>query len=63
MSLISPPSTAARVVERMLTEPRLQKIPMVVETDPEDDMEGHRKDLNTLRGLVGLAKRRKRRRS
>jgi deoxyribonuclease IV len=49
--------------ERMLTEPRLQKIPMVVETDPEDDMEGHRKDLNTLRGLVGLKKRRRKRRA
>jgi deoxyribonuclease IV len=47
--------------ERMLTEPRIHAIPMVVETDPEDDMDGHRKDLNTLRGLVGLKKRRKRR--
>ncbi len=47
--------------ERMLTEPRIHAIPMVVETDPEDDMDGHRKDLNTLRGLVGLKKKRKRR--
>ena len=47
--------------ERMLTEPRIHEIPMVVETDPEDDMDGHRRDLNTLRGLVGLKKRRKRR--
>jgi deoxyribonuclease-4 len=49
--------------ERMLTEPRLQKIPMVVETDPEDEMEGHRRDLNVLRGLVGLKKKRRRRAS
>ena len=47
--------------ERMLTEPRLQAIPMVLETEPGDEMEGHRRDLNTLRGLVGLKKRRKRR--
>lgn len=47
--------------ERMLTEPRLQKIPMVVETEPGDDMEGHRRDLETLRGLVGLGKKRRRR--
>ena len=47
--------------ERMLTEPRLQAIPMVVETEPGDDMEGHRRDLNTLRGLVGLKKRRRKR--
>lgn len=47
--------------KRMLTEPRLQTIPMVLETEPGDDMKGHRRDLNTLRGLVGLKKRRKRR--
>lgn len=47
--------------ERMLTEPRLQAIPMVLETEPGDEMEGHRRDLNTLRGLVGLKKKRKRR--
>jgi len=46
--------------ERMLTEPRLQKIPMVLETEPGDDMAGHRRDLNTLRGLVGLKKRKRR---
>ena len=46
--------------ERVLTEPRLRKIPMVVETEPGDDMENHRRDLETLRGLVGLGKRRKR---
>lgn len=43
--------------ERMLTEPRLQKIPMVVETEPGDDMEYHRRDLETLRGLVKKRKR------
>jgi deoxyribonuclease-4 len=48
--------------ERMLTEPRLQAIPMVVETDPEEDMEGHRRDLETLRELVGLGRKRKRKR-
>jgi hypothetical protein len=47
--------------ERMLTEPRLHEIPMVVETDPEEDMEGHHRDLNVLRGLVGLKKKRRRR--
>lgn len=47
--------------ERMLTEPRLQTIPMVVETEPGDDMEYHRRDLETLRGLVGMGKRRRRR--
>jgi deoxyribonuclease-4 len=45
--------------ERMLTEPRLQAVPMVVETEPGDGMEGHRQDLETLRGLVGLGKKRK----
>jgi deoxyribonuclease-4 len=49
--------------ERMLTEPRIHAIPMVVETDPEDEMEGHRRDLNVLRGLVGLKKKRRRRAS
>lgn len=47
--------------KRMLTEPRLQKIPMVLETEPGDEMKGHRRDLNTLRGLVGLKKKRRRR--
>ena len=46
--------------ERMLTEPRLHAIPMVVETEPGDDMEYHRQDLEVLRGLVGLGKKRKR---
>ena len=48
--------------KRMLTEPRLQTIPMVLETEPGDDMAGHRRDLNVLRGLVGLKKRRKKKR-
>jgi deoxyribonuclease-4 len=46
--------------ERLLTEPRLNTIPMVLETEPGDDMEGHRRDLKTLWGLVGLKKKRKR---
>jgi deoxyribonuclease IV len=37
---------------RILLDPRLAAVPMVVETDPEDDMEGHRRDLEVLRGLV-----------
>lgn len=46
--------------ERLLTEPRLQTIPMVLETEPGDDMKGHRRDLKTLWGLVGLKPKRKR---
>lgn len=46
--------------ERLLTEPRLQTIPMVLETEPGDDMKGHRRDLKTLLGLVGLKPKRKR---
>ncbi|HYH44175.1 MAG TPA: deoxyribonuclease IV [Thermoanaerobaculia bacterium] len=46
--------------ERMLTEPRIHEIPMVVETEPGDDMEYHRQDLEVLRGLVGLGKKKKR---
>lgn len=38
--------------EWMLKEPRLQAIPMVLETEPGDEMKGHRKDLKILRGLV-----------
>jgi deoxyribonuclease IV len=49
--------------ERLLTEPRLRTIPMVLETEPGDDMEGHRRDLKTLWGLVGLKPKRKRKRS
>jgi len=29
---------------------------MVVETEPGKEMEGHRRDLETLRGLVGVRK-------
>ncbi len=36
---------------RFLHDPRLKEVPMVVETEPGDEMEGHRKDLETLRGL------------
>ncbi|MEA2600837.1 MAG: deoxyribonuclease [Acidobacteriota bacterium] len=36
---------------RLLHDPRLQTVPMVVETEPGDEMEGHRRDLETLRGL------------
>ena len=46
--------------ERLLTEPRLKSIPMVLETEPGDDMKGHRRDLKTLWGLVGLKPKRKR---
>ncbi len=37
---------------RFLADPRLRRIPMVVETDPEDEMAGHRRDLAVLRGLL-----------
>ena len=46
---------------RLLHEPRLRTVPMVVETDPEKGMEGHRRDLETLRGLVRPKRRRPRR--
>jgi deoxyribonuclease IV len=36
---------------RLLHDPRLKTVPMVVETEPGDDMEGHRRDLEVLRGL------------
>ncbi len=50
--------------ERMLTEPRLRRIPMILETEPGDEMEGHRRDLATLRGLVGIkSKKRKKAKS
>lgn len=38
--------------QRLLTEKRLRKIPMVLETEPGDEMAGHRQDLEVLRGLV-----------
>lgn len=49
--------------ERLLTEPRLRTVPMVLETEPGDDMEGHRRDLKTLWGLVGLKPKRKKRKA
>jgi deoxyribonuclease IV len=36
---------------RLLHDPRLREIPMVLETEPGDEMEGHRRDLERLRGL------------
>lgn len=36
---------------RILHDPRLAVTPMVLETEPGDDMEGHRRDLEVLRGL------------
>ncbi len=38
---------------RLLAEPRFATVPMIVETDPEEEMAGHRKDLAVLRGLLG----------
>jgi len=37
---------------RLLADPRLAEIPMVIETETGDDLEGHRKDLETLRRLA-----------
>src|SRR6185295_3958321 len=50
---------------RLLREPRLAGVPMVLETEPGDGMEGLRRDLAVLRGLLAgepkaPAKRRKR---
>ena len=42
---------------RLLADPRLSGIPMVLETEPGDKMEGHRRDLETLRGLVAPRRR------
>jgi deoxyribonuclease-4 len=36
---------------RLLHDPRLAAVPMVIETETGDDLEGHRKDLEVLRGL------------
>ena len=44
---------------RLLQDPRLAHVPMVLETEPGDEMEGHRKDLETLRGLVNPRRRRR----
>jgi len=46
---------------RFLRDQRLRDVPMVVETEPGKEMEGHRRDLETLRGLVGVRKGRGRR--
>jgi len=37
---------------RLLHDPRLAGVPMVIETETGDDLEGHRKDLETLRRLA-----------
>jgi len=37
---------------RLLQDPRLMDVPMVLETEPGDEMEGHRRDLAVLRSLV-----------
>jgi deoxyribonuclease-4 len=46
--------------ERILRDPRLAAVPMVVETEPGDDMAGHRRDLEVLRGLVDPEAKRRR---
>ena len=46
--------------ERLLNDPRLGAIPMVVETDPEEEMAGHRRDLAVLRGLLPGQEKKKR---
>lgn len=48
---------------RFLHDPRLQQVPMVVETEPGDGMAGHRRDLGTLRGLAKPKRRRRSRRT
>jgi deoxyribonuclease IV len=45
---------------RLLHDPRLRTVPMVVETEPGDAMAGHRQDLATLRGLVRPRQRHRR---
>jgi deoxyribonuclease IV len=40
---------------RLLAEPALAGVPMILETEPGDDMAGHRRDLATLRGLTSRA--------
>ena len=37
---------------RLLAEPALAAVPMIVETEPGKDMAGHRRDLEVLRGLL-----------
>jgi deoxyribonuclease-4 len=45
---------------RLLHDPRLRDMPMIVETEPGPGMEGHRRDLETLRGLAKPKRRRAR---
>jgi len=47
---------------RLLHDRRLRDVPMVLETEPEDAMAGHRRDLAVLRGLVPAAAKPKRKR-
>lgn len=47
-----------RAFARLLHEPRLRDVPMVVETEPGKGMAGHRRDLETLRGLRKPRRRR-----
>lgn len=44
---------------RLLQDARLAHVPMVLETEPGDGMAGHRRDLETLRGLVNPKPRRR----
>lgn len=44
---------------RLLQDPRLADKPMILETETGDDLEGHRRDLETLRGLVKPKRRRR----
>lgn len=37
---------------RLLHDPRLAGVPMIIETETGEDLAGHRKDLETLRGLT-----------
>ena len=40
-----------KVFERLLHEPTLREVPMILETPMGDEMEGHRRDLELLRSL------------
>ena len=42
---------------RLLAEPALATVPMIVETDPGKDMAGHARDLEVLRGLLRAGSR------
>jgi deoxyribonuclease-4 len=48
---------------RLLHDPRLAGVPMVIETETGDDLAGHRRDLETLRALAPPAPSRRRRRA